>query len=907
MTQTTSAGIAITSRQRTFVERIPMQSFTSGHRGLLALRRIAQHPLTRAMLPIGIAAAAIFGVIHMSSGMSVAQIHADARAYPIPTLAIAIGAMALSYFFLAFYDALILPTYSDVKIPTPVLMMTGSSSLAVSNLFGFSWLTGGSIRFKIYASYGVGIGAIAKLMATSWAAFFSGLWALIGAVMVAYPSGFSDVFAVSPQFLTFLGAAMLSLVCWFFYWTRTEVRSLGFGQIRLAMPRAREGMLLTAVTILELIATALVLYVLLPEDLANGFGPFVGIFAVSVGLGILSHSPGGLGVFEVTMITCLGALGRSDVMAAIALYRVIYTVLPASISLVGLAVAWLYVHRDSAKLTVQACRKSLGPFVPILAATLAFLSGSVLMLSGTLPADPVRLGFLRRLLPLEIIETSHLIGSICGVLLAVVALGLYRRMYRAWLLTMALVGIGLLASLLKGYDWEEASALAVALALLWSFRSSFYRASILKRIVINTQWIFTVCALVTIITWIGFFANSHIEHTNALWWEFGWNGEASRLLRGTLVSSVILIAILLNGLLSKQSTRLKPEPIPDVVVNLSQMASNATSGLALTGDKRFLITPDEKAFLAYADTGKTLICKGDPVGEIGACIAVIWQLRELADKMGRRCAFYGVSQTYLPTFLDLGQQILKIGEVARVNLHHFSLDGPKRKHWRNARARMQREGYYFEVLPAGSAGSVLEDLHTVSDAWLKEKNGHEKGFSLGWFDLAYLNRFDLGVLRKSSSDQIVAFANIMKAGDQSEIFVDLMRYQPDGPPRAMDALFTELMLWGKEKGFAYFSLGGSPLSGLHAHPLACTWHKIGRFLYRNGDTFYKFDGLRQFKQKFDPEWSSEYLTTTGKWGAAKVLLEVSQLISKGAPVGPNLPARKQSITTPTQRMFIPAE
>lgn len=870
-----------------------MPSTRIGQFGLQSLRNVAQHPLMRASLPLGVAITAIFGVVHMSDGISFAQIQADAGGYSAPTLAIAICAMALSYFFLAFYDALILPSYSDVKVPTPILMVTSSSSLAVSNLFGFSWLTGGTIRLRVYTSYGVKIGAIAKLMATSWIAFFSGLWALIGAVMVIYPSGFATTFSVSPQFLGLCGVAILGLLCWFFFWTWTDARSIGFAKFRLAVPPAREGMLLAAVTVLELIATALVLYVLLPVDLSIGFGPFVGLFVVAVGLGILSHSSGGLGVFEVTMIASLGALGRSDVMAAIALYRVIYTVLPATVALLGLGIAWLYTHRDIAQDIGQRCRNALTPIVPAFSAGVAFLSGSVLMLSGTLPADPVRLGFLLHILPIEIIETSHLLGSICGVLLAVVALGLYRRMYRAWLLTMVLAGTGLLASLLKGYDWEEAGVLGLALVLLWAFRASFYRAAILNRIVINTRWIFTVCALVAAITWIGIFANSHIDHASSLWWQFGWNGEAPRLLRGTFVSSVILIAILLNGLLSRQSSRLKPEPIPDVVSNLSKAASAATSGLALTGDKRFIVAPDERAFLAYADTGKTLICKGDPVGEADACVAAIWQLRELADKMGRRCAFYGVSDKYLPTFLDLGQQILKIGEVARVNLKYFTLEGPKRKPWRNAQARMQREGYYFEVLPAGSATRLLDSLRAVSDAWLTAKNGQEKRFSLGWYDQTYLNRFDLGVLRRSSNNEIVAFANIMKAGDQSEIFVDLMRYHPDGPPRAMDALFTELMLWGKRNGFAYFSLGGSPLSGLHAHPLACTWHKIGGFLYRNGDSFYKFDGLRQFKQKFDPEWSSEYLTTTGKFGAAKVLFEVSQLISNGAP---RKPARRQTKT-----------
>lgn len=251
--------------------------------------------------------------------------------------------------------------------------------------------------------------------------------------------------------------------------------------------------------------------------------------------------------------------------------------------------------------------------------------------------------------------------------------------------------------------------------------------------------------------------------------------------------------------------------------------------------------------------------------------------------MGRRCAFYGVSNTYLPTILDLGQQILKIGEMTRLPLSDFTLDGPRRKDWRHAKARMQREDYHFEVIPAGKTAHDFANLKAVSDAWLLHKGGQEKGFLLGWFDFDDINRFDIGVLRNDQIGKIVAFANIMKTDDKSEMFVDLMRYDPDGPNRVMDALFTELMLWGKAEGFTAFSLGGSPLSGLHRHPLSCIWHKIGNFLYHNGERFYKFDGLRQYKEKFAPDWTPEYLVTTSKLEAALCLYDVSVLISQGAP------------------------
>ncbi len=165
-------------------------------------------------------------------------------------------------------------------------------------------------------------------------------------------------------------------------------------------------------------------------------------------------------MFEATILTGLGAAGRSDAIAALLIYRMIYTVLPFLASVAGLAVAWGIANRQAASATSKLVFAAIGPMVPLVSAGLATLSGAVLLISGSLPADPARLGFLRELLPLGLVETSHLIGSVVGVLLMIVARGLYRRMFRAWLVAMVLLGSGFVASLLKGFDWEEALTLA---------------------------------------------------------------------------------------------------------------------------------------------------------------------------------------------------------------------------------------------------------------------------------------------------------------------------------------------------------------------------------------------------------------------------------------------------------------
>ena len=77
------------------------------------------------------------------------------------------------------------------------------------------------------------------------------------------------------------------------------------------------------------------------------------------------------------------------------------------------------------------------------------------------------------------------------------------------------------------------------------------------------------------------------------------------------------------------------------------------------------------------------------------------------------------------------------------------------------------------------------------------------------------------------------------------------------------------------------SLGMAPLSGLEAHKLAPRWHKVGTFVFRHGEHFYNFEGLRAYKEKFKPVWRPKYLAGPGGIAFAQTLLDVTSLISGG--------------------------
>ncbi|WP_193175618.1 bifunctional lysylphosphatidylglycerol flippase/synthetase MprF [Oricola nitratireducens] len=837
-------------------------------------------PVAKAAAAMAVFVVAIYALHRFSREVNWSDVKTDLSAQSWDSILLAVAATGLSYLAMAFYDVLGTATAAPGKVPPRIAFLAGSTGYAVTNLLGFSWLTGGAVRYRLYSSYGLDLVDIAQVIANVWLSFWLGLMTIVAALFLFHPSGLSAAFQMTPQFERVAGVLLVIAIAVFFVWLGRKGRRIHVRSYQLRFPTGFVAASQTVVAIIDVLGAALCLYVLLPGDLTGNFALFFVVFVSAMGLGVASHSPGGVGVFEATIIGGLGAIGRPDMLAGLVLFRMVYYVLPFVVAAAVLASASVYAmgrkHRDA----LPTLRRALMPVMPAIAAGVVLLAGALLLVSGSLPGETNRLLDLRDLVPLPFIEASHLLASIAGLLLIIVAHGLYLRSFRAWLVAIGLLSLGLVTSLTKGLDWEEAVTMAAALALLASFRAAFYRY---KHAIFQLEWHWALASalFLAVSIWVGFFAYSKVPYSNDLLWQFTLHGDAPRFLRAALATSVIFLAIGLNSFLKASPKLGAGEPVPQRVRELIAASPDTEAAIALTGDKRFMLSDDGNAFISYADGGTTLISKGDPVGDEQSGTQLAWKLREHADRLGKKCAFYAVGEKYLPVYLDMGMSILKIGEVARVDLRRFTLDGASRANMRNALHRAEREGYVFAVLPAAEIVHRLPELRRVSDAWLAERQGREKGFALGAFSEDYLVRFDHAVLQKGEGGEIVAFANILTGAGHHEASVDLMRFDPGGPRYAMDALFAHLMLWAKAEGYGWFSLGAAPLSGLSDHPLSPLWSRLGSYIYRYGDNLYHFEGLRAFKQRFDPVWTANYLACPGGFDAPRVLLEVNGLISGG--------------------------
>ena len=147
------------------------------------------------------------------------------------------------------------------------------------------------------------------------------------------------------------------------------------------------------------------------------------------------------------------------------------------------------------------------------------------------------------------------------------------------------------------------------------------------------------------------------------------------------------------------------------------------------------------------------------------------------------------------------------------------------------------------------ADSLIAELEAISDNWLKRKNTREKGFSLGFFERDYVRQFSTALVRQEG--RIIAFANVLHSSENEELSIDLMRFVEEAPSGTMDYLFAQLMLRGQADGFRWFNLGMAPLAGMEAHPLAPTWNRVAEIVFRHGEHFYNFQGLRDYKDKLD--------------------------------------------------------
>ena len=801
----------------------------------------------------------------------------------IPTLHLALAMLLtlINYAVMTGYDQLAI-RFIRHPLRWGRTMLAAFISCAFSNNVGLSILGASAVRYRMYASWGLSGLEIGTVVAFSTVTFHLGLCAAVGSLLLLYPPTLVSDFPLKAALFRPLGAILLACAAIYLLLCLLHRKSVRIKGFEFKLPSPRMAGLQLALSSMDWVLAGTVLYVLLPADAQIPFPEFLGMSLLAQLVGLASQVPGGLGVFESLMLLLLSPhMDAAAAGGALVVYRLIYYLTPLAIATVLMG-AHEAVQRRAALAKAARVVGAWAPgFAPQMFAVMTFISGAILLFAGATPIASERMKWLHEALPLTAIELSHFLGSVVGMALLLLARGLRLRLDSAWALTVGLLLAGCVFSVGRG-DYEEAVFLGVLLGALLPCRPQFYRKGALLARLFSPPWVAAVALVLACSIWLGFFSYKHLEFSGELCWQFSLAaGNAPRFLRATVGAISLALLVGLAALLRPTPPRASfPTESEWRAVERIVSASRETSAnLALLGDKSFLISASGKAFIMYAAHGRSWVALGDPVGPQGEWTELGWRFREIVDRHAGWPVFHSVGSANLGLYLDLGLTLVKLGEEARVPLADFSLEGSERKGLRHTLNRMERESCEFEIAPAEQFDALEPDLRRVSDAWLAHKNTREKRFSLGCFNTEYLRRFPTALVRHGG--EILAFANVWAGAEKEELSVDLMRHMPQAPAGVMEFLFTELMLWGRREGYAWFNIGMAPLSGFSRVPFAPMWHRMSAFIYEEGERLYNFRGLRQYKEQFNPQWSPRYMASPGGLALPHIIVDLAALTSGG--------------------------
>lgn len=838
----------------------------------------------RVIISLIIFTVSLFLLYNLEQDYQLNDIFLEIKQFAPSKILLAVLLTLVSYLLLTLYDYLAI---RELRSPLSYQQVAPVSFLAFtfSNTIGFSLLTGTSIRYKFYSELGLSGNNITQVVLACSVTFFLGLFFICGLALISFPAEQLSDLPLPTWFFSLnrvIGILMLLGVISYFVFSLMWKRSIHFRGFELAPPIFSLSLKQFLVSSIDWIVVGTLFYSLLPEVDGLSYLQVLSIFFVANAIGVLAHVPGGIGVFEtVVTVTLSQYLPAEQILSSVIIYRLMYYIVPFVLALMYFVATLVLTNKDKfSKLNVnlQIVRQLLPPLLSIS----VFGVGLVLLLSVVNPSIIHKYHWLGEIVPLPIVELSSLILSASAILLLLLSHGLFKRYQKAFELTQKLLLVAMVFIVLKGAQWQISLALGLIYLLMLPCEQVFYRQGSIVGIKYSFGWALSLAAALFLMMWVLFFAYQDVDYDHSLWFTFSQDSHVSRALRGGAVALVILLIFAFRYVLAmrRPQTRLLDEHTLSCAMDIVANAPSSHGFLALVQDKSLLFNEDNDAFLMYARAGHCWVVMGDPIGNPDKFDDLLWQFRELCDAYDGWPVFYQVTQKYLPHFLEQGLSLYKLGEEAIVPLAEFDLQSSKYRSLRQSHAKALREGLRFKIIEASEVKALLPTLEVISSSWLKAKQGREKGFSVGYFSAAYLCATPMALVYLN--DELVAFSNVWASAAKIEFSVDLMRYEPSlSGSNIMDFLFTELLQWGKQQGYQLFNLGMAPMSGLTDRALVPFWTKLAKTVYKKGNKFYNFQGLRRYKDKFNPRWEAKYLICYGGLSLPVVVGSLVTLTSRG--------------------------
>ncbi len=117
---------------------------------------------------------------------------------------------------------------------------------------------------------------------------------------------------------------------------------------------------------------------------------FLGVFIFAQIVALISHVPGGLGVFESMILLLVPVIPADQLLSSMLIYRGIYYLSPLALAALLLAGNELLEKQVMVEKAIHHVDRWWGIMIPHLLAATTLLSGAVLLFSGATPTIPGR-------------------------------------------------------------------------------------------------------------------------------------------------------------------------------------------------------------------------------------------------------------------------------------------------------------------------------------------------------------------------------------------------------------------------------------------------------------------------------------------------------------------------------------
>lgn len=260
----------------------------------------------------------------------------------LSSLLLALWLTILDYAVMTGYDTMFL-RHKGHPLDYGRIALASFIGSTLTNSIGLSLLTSAPVRYRLYSAWGLSIREVAGLVVFNGMSFWLGVFAVGGVVFVLEPLPIPISLYLPFASVGSLGVALLIVVGVYVCFSVRRRTPLQIWTVHMAPPAPSLALAQISLACLDWIVAASVLYVLLPSTATAGFRWFLAVFLLAHLIGALSLLPGGIGVFEMVMLSFLSPLlPVPSIVAALLVYRGIYYILP-----LGIAATLLGAHELS--------------------------------------------------------------------------------------------------------------------------------------------------------------------------------------------------------------------------------------------------------------------------------------------------------------------------------------------------------------------------------------------------------------------------------------------------------------------------------------------------------------------------------------------------------------------------------